>query len=116
MADCVHYEDIVRYVGRRAIVDREWSEYPARPGVRMLLGFAADGGGWVWADLKNVEKLPTVFLGMPNEDHMPEPGEPLTLWQQIPHEFDSYLWSDSWSARCLYCGLPQGAEIHTQQE
>lgn len=116
MAGCIHYEDIVRYEGRRGIVDREWSQYPAKPGVRLLLGFLEDGGGWVWAADTAVEKLPTVFLGMPNEHHMPKPGEPLTLWQEIPHGFDSYLWSDvSWSAQCLYCGLPEGAEIHSQK-
>ncbi|MEV5264757.1 hypothetical protein [Streptomyces werraensis] len=117
MAECIHYEEIVRYRGRRAIVDRDWSQYPARPDVRLLLGFAEDGGGTAWVTADAVEKLPTVFLGMPNERNLPEPGQPLTLWQQIPHGFDSYMWSDmSWEAQCLYCGLPKKNAIHPEDD
>ncbi|MFD9815198.1 hypothetical protein [Streptomyces sp. NPDC059080] len=115
MADSIAYEDIVRLAGRRGIVDREWSQYPARPGRHLILGFNSEGGGWAWAEAKDVEKLSTEFLGMPNEEHAPEPGQPLTLWQQIPHGFDSYLWPDSWD-RCMYCGLSQAGEIHIPDE
>ncbi|MGW6604830.1 hypothetical protein [Streptomyces sp. NPDC055036] len=114
MADCIHFEEIVRLAGRRGIVDRGWSRYPARPDVRLILGFRSEGGGYAWAEAKDVEKLSTEFLGMPNEDNMPIPGQPLTLWQQIPHGFDSYLWPDSWD-RCMYCGLSEAAEIHIEQ-
>ena len=115
MAECIHFEEIVRYAGRRGIVDRDWSAYPAKPGVRLILGFAEEGGGYAWATAGDVEKLTTVFLGMPNEDHMPKPGEPLTLWQQIPHGFDSYLWQDSWD-RCMYCGLSEADGPHVQED
>ncbi|MGW3273604.1 hypothetical protein ACWDFH_19340 [Streptomyces kronopolitis] len=108
MADCFHYEDVVKLDGRRGLVDRDHSAYPYDPNRRLVL---FEGGGSKWAVAADVEKLTTVFLGLPNEDHAPEPAQPLTLWQQIPHGFDSYLWADSWD-RCLYCGLPEAAEIH----
>ncbi|MFC4498461.1 MULTISPECIES: hypothetical protein [Streptomyces] len=112
MADRIHFEDIVMLDGRRGIVDRDWSRYPHNPDKRLIL---LEGGGSKWAVAADVEKLPTVFLGMPNEDHAPEPGQPLTLWQQIPHGFDSYLWWDSWD-RCMYCGLGGAASIHVEED
>ncbi|MFK0154101.1 hypothetical protein ACIQVK_18770 [Streptomyces sp. NPDC090493] len=116
MADRIHYEEIVRYEGGRVIVDRAQTRYD-RPGVRLLLGFAEDGGGWAWASPGSVEKLSTVFLGMPNENHAPEPGEPLRLWQQIPHTVDSCLWSDiGWSQRCMYSGLPESSSVHPKED
>lgn len=108
MAECFHYEDVVLLDGRRGLVDRDWSQYPHDPNKRLVL---FDGGGSEWAVAADVEKLPTVFLGLPNEDHAPEPGAPLTLWQQIPHVWDSYLWQDS-RDECLYCGLHKAAETH----
>lgn len=117
MAECIHYGEIVRYEGRRGIVGKHWHQYPPRPGVHLILGFAEDGGGTAWAKAEDVEKLPTVFLGMPNEYNLPEPGQPLTLLQQIPHNFDSYLWSDmSWEAQCAYCGLPKTNPIHPEDD
>ncbi|MFJ4686531.1 hypothetical protein [Streptomyces sp. NPDC088789] len=108
MAVCLHYEDVVLLDGRRGLVDRDWSHYPHDPDKWLIL---FDGGGSKWVVAADVEKLPTVFLGMPNEDHVPEPGQPLTLWQQIPHGFDSYLCPDAWD-RCMYCGLSEATEIH----
>ncbi|MCX5103473.1 hypothetical protein [Streptomyces sp. NBC_00439] len=107
----MHFEYLVTLNGRRGIVDRDHSHYPSDPNKRLVL---FEGGGNQWATAKDVVVLPTEFLGMPNEDHMPEPGQPLTLWQQIPHCFDSYLWPDSWD-RCMYCGLSGAAEIHTSE-
>ncbi|MFD7661298.1 hypothetical protein [Streptomyces sp. NPDC059788] len=111
MADRIHYEDIVQLDGRRGIVDRDWTRYPYDPNRRLIL---LEGGGRQWAVAKDVEKLASVFLGMPNEHHAPEPGDPLTLWQQIPHGFNSYLWRDSWD-RCMYCELCEAAENHIRE-
>ncbi|KOT51135.1 MULTISPECIES: hypothetical protein [Streptomyces] len=111
MASCIHYGDIVQLGGRRGIVDRDWTRYPHDPNRRLIL---LEGGGSKWAVAKDVEKLPVLFLGMPNPGHAPLPGQPLTLWRQIPHGFDSYLWPDSWD-RCLYCGLSEAAEIHPRE-
>ncbi|MFF8918056.1 hypothetical protein ACF08M_33320 [Streptomyces sp. NPDC015032] len=107
----MHFESVVTLNGRRGIVDRDHSHYPFDPNKRLVL---FEGGGNQWATAKDVVVLPTEFLGMPNEDHMPQPGQPLTLWQQIPHSFDSYLWPDSWD-RCMYCGLPEAARIHISE-
>ncbi|MEU1552217.1 hypothetical protein ABZ517_05770 [Streptomyces scabiei] len=108
MAQCIHFDDVVLLDGRRGLVDRDHSEYPYDPNKHLVL---FEGGGSKWAVASDVEKLSAVFLGMPNEEHMPQPGQELTLWQQIPHSFDSYVWPDSWD-RCLYCGLPESTEIH----
>ncbi|MEV7870167.1 hypothetical protein AB0P17_29670 [Streptomyces sp. NPDC088124] len=115
MADCIHYGDIVRLAGRRGIVDRNRSRYPARPDVHLILGFRSEGGGYAWAEAKDVEKLSTVFLGMPNKEHAPEYLEPLTLWQQIPHEYDEYLTWDM-DANCMYCGASEKDPIHTDSD
>ena len=111
MADCIHYEDVVLLDGKRGLVDRDHSRYPFDPNKRLIL---FEGGGSQWAVAKDVETLSTIFLGMPNENHAPEPGEPLTLWQKLPHVWDSYLWPDSWD-RCMYCDLPEVAEIHVPE-
>lgn len=111
MAKCLHVDDVVLLDAVRGIVDREWTRYPRTPDKHLVF---LEGGGSRWVKSRDVTKLPAVFLGMPNEGHAPEPGEPLTLWQQIPHVFNSYLWPDSWD-RCMYCGLAElGAakEIH----
>ncbi|MFJ3270937.1 hypothetical protein [Streptomyces sp. NPDC086776] len=105
----IHYEDMVTLGGRRGIVDRDWHYYPHDPNKRLIL--FADGGSQ-WAMTGELVKLREEFIGMPNEGNMPTFGNPIESWQQIPHEYDEYL---TWSlnAGCMYCGLPERAEIHT---
>ncbi|MFF8283282.1 hypothetical protein ACF06W_11235 [Streptomyces albus] len=111
MAERLNYEDMVLLDGKRGLVDRDHGHYPFDPNKRLVL---FEGGGNRWAVASDVELLPTVFLGMPNEEHAPEPGQPLTLWQQIPHRFDSYTWHHTWDW-CMYCGLSEAAGIHHRE-
>ncbi|MFE7114932.1 hypothetical protein ACFU99_05840 [Streptomyces sp. NPDC057654] len=109
MADRLYYDDVVLLNGRRGLVDRQ---HPYDPEKRLLF---FEGGGSKWVVAADVEKLPAEFLGLPNDDHAPEPGQPLTLWEQIPHGFSSYLWWDTWDW-CMYCGLSEAADIHVEEE
>lgn len=109
------YEDLVRWRDMVGIVDREWSDYDRdglREGWHLVL---FEGGLWKWGPPNEFERLSAEFLGMPNEDHFPNYGEPLTLWQQIPHEYDEYLTWDMDSG-CVYCGLPESHPVHPSEE
>lgn len=111
----VCYEDLVRWRDMVGIVDREWSEYdPAgeRDGWRLVL---FEGGTQKWGPPNEIERLSAEFLGMPNENHFPNYGDPLTLWQQIPHGYDEYLTWDM-DAGCMYCGLAESHEVHIPEE
>jgi hypothetical protein len=109
-----YFGDLVILTGVRGIVDREWSQYDPdgkRKGWHLVL---FEDGTAKWGPPAELERLHAEFIGLPNEWNAPEPNQPLTLWQQIPHGFDSYLWSNiPWDASCMYCGLAESTEIHT---
>lgn len=117
--DCpeVYVGDLITWQGVRGLVDREWSAYEPdgrHKGWKYVL--LEDGSKW-WMppDLLLARRIRAEFLGMPNEDNRPLPGSPLTLWQEIPHEYDEYL---SWQMNmgCMYCGLDEEADVHPQRE
>jgi hypothetical protein len=107
----VYFGDMVALNGLVGIVDEEWSRYDPegkRAGWRKVLFV---DGTYAWGPPADLERLHAEFIGMPNKGHYPEFGEPLTLWQQIPHGYNEYLTWDM-DAGCMFCGLPEASEIH----
>lgn len=103
--------DVVILNGIRGIVGDEWSAYDPTGEHKGWHLIHLEGGGKKWASPDSLERQSAEFIGMPNEDHAPEFMNPLTLWQQIPHEYNEYLTHDMDSG-CMYCGLHYGDQVH----
>jgi hypothetical protein len=109
----VYVDDLVTWQGVRGLVDREYSAYDPEKRWKGWHLVLLETGLRVWLspELLKARQLRAEFIGMPNEDHFPLFGQPLTLWQTIPHEFDEYL-THNMNAGCMFCGLPYGADVH----
>ncbi|KJK56122.1 hypothetical protein [Saccharothrix sp. ST-888] len=107
--------DVVRVAGRRGLVVNTLLGAASPGELIRVSAFKSDGGGQGTFRRSDVEKLSAEFVGMPNENHYPKFGQPITSWQQIPHEFDEYL---TWGmdAGCMYCGAAESHPIHINDE